>query len=71
MKTIDERTARVGESIKHFRNHRGISASALGRSVGLQRSTISNMENGKQDILISRLFDIADALAVDVRNFLS
>ena len=59
----------VGEKI---RTHRGkdLSQEALACAVGLTRTSISNIENGRQRLLLHTLADIAAALKVDAASLL-
>jgi transcriptional regulator with XRE-family HTH domain len=60
----------TGKKIQLFRHQRDISQEALGRAVGLTRTSISNVEKGRQKLLIHSLFDIAEALSVEVAQLL-
>ncbi len=58
-----------GESpVRVFREHRGISGAELGRRVGLDQSTISNIETGKTHGTLATTVRIARALGVDLAN---
>ena len=45
-----------------------MSDAELARQIGVTRQTMNNWINGRRDILVSRLHDVADALKVRVRD---
>ncbi len=59
----------VGEGIRAARGKR-LSQDALALAVGLTRSSISNIEKGRQKLLLHTLVDVADALQVDAATLL-
>jgi transcriptional regulator with XRE-family HTH domain len=56
---------RAGELIREARRSRGITQSDLGNAVGLTRTSIVNIERGRQKILLHSLFEFATALGVE------
>src|SRR5689334_9116626 len=54
----------VGERI-HAERGKNLSQEALALAVGLTRSSISNIEKGRQKLLVHTLVDIAGALKVE------
>jgi transcriptional regulator with XRE-family HTH domain len=52
----------VGENIRAKRRERGLSQDGLARAVGLKRPSISNIEKGRQNILLHTFCDIAESL---------
>lgn len=54
----------IGELVANRRNELGISQASLAQAVGLTRTSISNIEQGRQRMLIHTLLDIAVALSV-------
>ncbi len=69
MKTEDLYCA-VGQRIRKAREARNLSQADLANVVSLTRTSITNIECGKQKPLLHTLYDIADALGVDPRSFL-
>jgi transcriptional regulator with XRE-family HTH domain len=67
-KALDPRSrelyAKVGERIREARLDRQLSQGQLGRRVSLTRASISNLELGRQKLLLHTLYDIAVALGV-------
>ncbi|MGD0581239.1 MAG: helix-turn-helix transcriptional regulator, partial [Bryobacteraceae bacterium] len=59
----------VGEKI-HARRGKNLSQEALASAVGLTRSSISNIEKGRQRLLLHTLVDIAEALHVEAARLL-
>lgn len=52
----------VGERIRDKRQERGLSQEGLAKAVGLKRPSMSNIENGRQNILLHTFFDIIETL---------
>ena len=46
----------------HRKHHRGMTQAKLGRHVGLSRTSITNIEKGRQHVSLHQLFAIAAAL---------
>lgn len=64
MTAVEPVYAEIGRRIARARDRRGLSQEMLGASLSppLTRATISNMEGGRQRIMLHVLIDIADAL---------
>ena len=60
----------VGRRIRTARVGRGVTQDALAERVGLTRTSITNVEAGKQKLPLHTLFEIAAALQVEVRELL-
>lgn len=52
----------VGENIRAKRKERGLSQEGLARAIGLKRPSMSNIEKGRQNLLLHTFCDIADTL---------
>jgi transcriptional regulator with XRE-family HTH domain len=52
----------VGQNIRARRKERGLSQEGLAKAVGLKRPSMSNIEKGRQNILLHTFCDIADSL---------
>lgn len=59
----------IGQKIKSVRNMRNISSADMANILGVSRQQLQNYESGEADIKIDRLFDIAEALGVDMSFF--
>lgn len=62
--------SQVGQLIRIERERKGISQEELGRRVQLTRTSITNIENGRQRLLIHTLWAIANQLKVDFSKLL-
>lgn len=54
--------------IKAVRKQKGITQQRLSDVSGIDQSSISRMENGKQSISLNNLYLIADALEVSIES---
>jgi transcriptional regulator with XRE-family HTH domain len=61
---------RIGELIRAFRRKAELSQEALGLQVGRTRTSITNIEAGRQRFTLDFLFLIADALHTDARELI-
>ncbi|MDO3092017.1 helix-turn-helix transcriptional regulator [Mycobacteroides abscessus subsp. abscessus] len=61
----------VGGKIRSFRIERGMTQEQLALASGVTRNVLIDVEHGKRGLLYERLFDLADALGVDVAELLS
>jgi methanogenic corrinoid protein MtbC1/DNA-binding XRE family transcriptional regulator len=61
----------LGSTIQSLRKDRGLSQQQLAMGAGLDRSYISAVENGKQNVSFATLKGISDALGVRVTELLS
>jgi transcriptional regulator with XRE-family HTH domain len=52
----------VGERIRAKRNARGLSQEGLAKAVGLKRPSMSNIEKGRQNLLLHTFCEIAESL---------
>jgi transcriptional regulator with XRE-family HTH domain len=60
----------LGDAIRRAREQRGISQSALAATIGLGRTSITNIEQGRQKLLLHTAYDIALALHVTLADLL-
>jgi len=56
--------------VREFRKHRGLSQALLAENAGLDRKTISRIENSRYSPSLTSLFAIADALDVEPKELL-
>ena len=75
MPTIDNRydieLGLLGEKVKKLRIALGLSQLLLAEKIGVERSEISKIENGKQNVQFRTLIRLADALAVETYELLA
>ena len=60
----------VGGRIREARMAKDVTQEGLAKRVGLTRTSITNVEAGRQKLLLHTLVEIAEALGVDVRELL-
>lgn len=70
MNSIDEIYKAIGSRVKAKREQADLKQDQLAERVGLTRTSISNIENGRQRIQVHTLFMIAEALNVPVETLL-
>ncbi len=58
----------VGVRIKLLRKPRGITQAVLAKQLGLSRTTVANMESGRQSITLDMAWRIAIVLGVTVER---
>lgn len=62
MNNTDVFYKRIGENIRAKRKERGLSQEGLARAIGLKRPSMSNIEKGRQNILLHTFCDIVETL---------
>jgi DNA-binding XRE family transcriptional regulator len=60
----------VGDNIRSLRVARGMTQEALALKSGVTRNVLIDVEHGRRGLLYERLFDIAEALDVEVDGLL-
>ena len=58
----------IGERIQQTRAKAGMTQDGVAREVGLSRTSITNIESGRQRVPLHQLLSIADALKVELRD---
>jgi len=56
----------IGRRIFAARDEKGITQEQLASRIGLKRTSITNIEKGRQQVLVHMLIKIAEALAVEL-----
>ena len=56
----------IGENIKLWREFKGIKQEDLGKMIGKSKTTMSNIETGKEPANVYILEEIADALGIEI-----
>lgn len=69
--TLEVMLHELGDRIQTLRKDRGLSQQDLARDAGLDRSYISAVEHGKQNVSFATLKGISDALGVPVTELIS
>jgi transcriptional regulator with XRE-family HTH domain len=62
MNNIDGFYKKIGENIRAKRKERGLSQESLAKAIGLKRPSMSNIEKGRQNILLHTFCDIVETL---------
>lgn len=60
----------IGEIMREMRLRRGWNGDELGEKLGLTRASISNIENGRQRVMIHDLARIARVLGIPTRDLI-
>ena len=60
----------LGHRIRKTREERGLTQESLASLISLSRTSITNIERGRQSVPLHKLIEIADALRVDASNLL-
>lgn len=61
---------RLGENIRKCRKRRGLSQDALAKLMGLNRTSLTNIENGRQHPPLHTFCEIVEQLKVDISELL-
>lgn len=64
----DPRLVAFGERVRQIRKEKGLSQEALADLAGIDRSYIGHIERGDQNITLTKIHQIADALGVLVTD---
>jgi len=67
---MDEFYEAFGERVRKARAAQGLNQQELGSAVGLNRTSISNIEKGRQRVALHMLFEFAAALRVEPESLL-
>ncbi len=59
----------LGKKIKELRLYCGLTQTELGKKIGVSYRQIQRYENSSNQILASRLYDLAKALSINVADF--
>lgn len=62
---------RFGERVREIRLYRNMIQLDLGEAIGMERSEISKIENGKKNIEFNTMVRLAEALEVELSDFFS
>lgn len=67
---MHKESARLGKNLKRIRTTKGITQGDIVRSLGVSRSFISNIENGKTNPTLATIAKLAEAVGVSVDELL-
>ena len=63
-------SAKLGKNLKRIRTEKGITQGDIVRKLGVSRSFISNIENGKTNPTLSTISKLARALDVKIEELI-
>src|SRR6185312_9405745 len=58
----------IGERLRQLRDDAGLTQEDLAKKVGLKRTSITNVERGRQRLPLHQMLMIADQLGVELRD---
>lgn len=61
-------TVRFGEQVRRLRLERGLSQMELSERADVHRTYISSLENGRRNVALNLIYQLADGLGVHVRD---
>lgn len=61
----------VGSRLREARSHSGLSQLDLQNQTGIDRGTLSRIENGHQEVSLFQLLQILTVLNVNIQDFLN
>lgn len=70
MDNTDSFYKKIGENIRAKRKERGLSQEGLAKAIGLKRPSMSNIEKGRQNILLHTFCDIIETLDIKAHALL-
>ena len=68
--TTDERMIAFGKRVREVRRNKGISQEKLAELAGIDRSYMGNIERGEKNITLKKVYEICDALKVDIKELI-
>jgi transcriptional regulator with XRE-family HTH domain len=67
----DPRLVAFGEKVRQIRKEKGLSQEALADLAGIDRSYMGHIERGDQNITLTKIYQISEALRVSVKMLLA
>jgi len=67
---MEDEAKKLGENLKEIRLSKGIKQVAIANLLGVDRSFVSNIENGKTNPTLSTITSLAKALGVSINELL-
>ncbi|HDC4435719.1 TPA: helix-turn-helix transcriptional regulator [Klebsiella quasipneumoniae] len=67
----DPRLVAFGEQVRQIRKEKGLSQEALADLAGIDRSYMGHIERGDQNITLTKIYQISEALRVSVSDLIS
>ena len=66
----DQRLVAFGEKVRHVRKEKGLSQEALADLAGIDRRYMGHIERGDQNVTLTKIYQIADALEIPAHQLL-
>lgn len=63
-------SAKLGKNLKRIRTAKGISQGEIGRTLGVDKGFVSNIENGKTNPTLATIAKLAKAIGVSTDELL-
>jgi transcriptional regulator with XRE-family HTH domain len=67
---MDDEAKKLGENLKEIRLEKGVTQTSIAKALGVDRSFVSNIENGKTNPTLSTITSLAKALGVSTKELL-
>jgi len=64
-------SAKLGKNLKRIRTEKGITQGDIVRTLGVSRSFVSNIENGKTNPTLSTISKLAKAVGVSIKDLVN
>lgn len=67
---MNEDSKKLGENLKKFRIQKNITQTEIAKTLGVDRSFVSNIENGKTNPTLSTIASLAKSLDITINELL-
>lgn len=67
---MQSESAKLGKNLKRIRTKKGMTQGDIVRTLGVSRSFVSNIENGKTNPTLATIVKLAKALGVSVEELI-
>lgn len=67
---MQKESAKLGKNLKRIRIEKGITQGDIVRTLGVSRSFVSNIENGKTNPTLATIAKLARALNVEIKDLI-
>lgn len=67
---MEDYSKKLGENLKKIRTRKGVTQIEIAKKLAVNRSFVSNIENGKTNPTLSTITNLANALGVPVNELL-
>lgn len=67
---MQKESAKLGKNLRRIRTEKGITQGDIVRKLGVSRSFVSNIENGKTNPTLATIAKLAKALGVNIEELM-